>query len=238
MEQRKQLSKPELKKMFLRVMYECLYGKMKGHSNGVDSILPHWMNVYYKIDMTEEEIKLTYEAVQELRNSGLIVRDYTQLDEVFQILTAKGKEIVEKQQDPDVFALRLEEVLKSQDLLFRCLGPFNDGDYELAVFKAFRFVEEAVRTKAGLSAEDVGVSLISKSLSPSNGKLSIPACAVPAEQEGVHSLFRGAISFFKNPSSHRTINYESRLVAIQAIVVAELLLNILSTAQPRQNASI
>ncbi len=231
MGERRPLSKPELKKMFLRVIYECLYGKMRGHSNGVDSILPHWMNEFYEIKLTENEIQLTYEAVQELKNSGLIVRDYTQRDEVFQILTAKGKEIAEKQQDPDIFALRLEEVLKNQDLLFRCLGPFNDGDYELAVFKAFRFVEESVRAKAGLSAEDVGVALMSKALSPSSGKFSIPACAVPAEQEGVYSLFRGAISFFKNPSSHRTINYENRLVAIQAIVVAELLLNILSTAQ-------
>jgi len=53
------------------------------------------------------------------------------------------------------------------------------------------------------------------------------------EQEGVYNLFKGAIAFFKNPSSHRTINYDNKLVAIEIIALAELLLQILSTAQPR-----
>lgn len=233
MRERTPFSKPELKKMFLRVLYECLYGKMKSYSHGTDSIVPAWMNEHFKIEMTPQEIQLAHEAIQELKNSGIIVQDSTQREDVFQILTAKGKEIVEKQQDPDIFALRLEEVLKNQELLFQCLGPFNDQDYELAVFKAFRFVEESVRAKAGLSESDIGVNLMSKSFSPNKGRLIIPACVSPAEQEGVHSLFRGAIAFFKNPSSHRTVNYKNRLVAIQAIVVAELLLNILLTSQLR-----
>lgn len=230
--ERTSLSKSELKKMFLRVLYECLYGKMKSHSRDINSIILSWMNEYFNIKITQQEIQLTHEAIQELKNSGIIVQDSTQED-YFQILTAKGKEIVEKQQDPEIFALRLEEVLKNQELLFRCLGPFNDQDYELAVFKAFKFVEESVRAKAELSESDIGVGLMSKAFSSNRGKLIIPACVSSAEQEGIHSLFRGAIAFFKNPSSHRTVNYENRLVAIQAIVVAELLLGILSTAQPR-----
>ena len=68
MGERKQLSKPELKKMFLRVIYECLYGKMRGHSTGIDGIVPRWMKNYYNIKMTEKEIQLTYEAVQELKS--------------------------------------------------------------------------------------------------------------------------------------------------------------------------
>ena len=219
--------------MFLRVLYECLYGKMRSRSHGTDSIVPSWMNEYFSIEMAPQEVQLTHEAIQELKNSGIIVQDSTQREDVFQILTAKGKGIVEKQQDPDIFALRLEEAVKNHELLFRCLGPFNDQDYELAVFKAFRFVEESVRAKAGLGESDIGVNLMSKAFSPNRRKLVIPACVSPAEQEGVHSLFRGAIAFFKNPSSHRTVNYENRLVAIQAIVVAELLLSILSTAQLR-----
>ncbi len=49
------------------------------------------------MEMTPEEIQLTHEAIQELKNSGIIVQDSTQREDVFQILTAKGKEIVEKQ---------------------------------------------------------------------------------------------------------------------------------------------
>ena len=113
----------------------------------------------------------------------------------------------------------------------KCLDPFNEENYDLAVFSAFRLVEETVRTKAGLDEEDFGVNLMSKAFNPSTGKLSIPTLELPAEQEGIHSLFRGAIAVFKNPSSHRTVSYESRFSVLQTIVAAELLLNIVSTAQ-------
>ena len=74
---------------------------------------------------------------------------------------------------------------------------------------------------------------MNKAFNPTSGKLVVPTCAVSAEQEGVQSLFRGAISFFKNPSSHRTVDYNDRQVAIQIIAFAELLLDILSKAELR-----
>ena len=96
MGERLPLSKPELKKMFLRVLSECLYGKMQSHSPGIDSIVPSWMNEYFRMKMYPIEIQLTYEAIQELKSSGLIVQDPSQYSDVFQILTEKGKDIVEK----------------------------------------------------------------------------------------------------------------------------------------------
>ena len=231
--ERLSLSKPEIKKMFLRVLYEIQYGKMKSYSSGTDSIVPSWINEYFKIKMNEQEIQTAQEAIQELKTSGIIVKDATQHEEVFQVLTQKGKILVEKSQDPDVYALRLEEVLRNQDLLGICLDSFNEGDYEIAIFKAFRFVEEQVRIKSGLSAGDIGVDLMTKTFNPTRGILIVPTCAVPAEQEGIMSLFRGAISEFKNPSSHRTVDYNNRIVAIQTIAFAELLLDILSKATLR-----
>ena len=233
MKERPSPSKAELKKMFLRVLYEIQYGKMKGHSSGIDSIVPSWINKYYDIKMKKEEVQTTYEAIQELKTQGLIVHNSSQSDEVFQVLTQKGEEIVENMQDVDAYALRLEEVLKNQNLLGVCLSAFNEGDYETAIFKVYRFVEEKVREKAQLDARDIGVDLMSKAFNSSSGKLVVPTCAVTAEQEGVHSLFRGAISFFKNPSSHRTVDYNDRQVAIQIIAFAELLLDILSKAELR-----
>jgi len=227
------LSKPEIKKMFLRVLYEIQYGKMKGYSSGTDSIVPSWINEYFKIKMNEEEIQLAQEAIQDLKTSGIIVKDATQHGEVFQVLTQKGKSLVEKSHDPDVHALRLEEVLRNRGLLGVSLDSFNEGDYEIAIFKAFRFVEEQVRAKSGLNAGDIGVDLMTKAFNPAKGILVVPTCAVPAEQEGIMSLFRGAISEFKNPSSHRTVDYNNRIVAIQIIAFAEILLDILSKATLR-----
>ena len=123
--------------------------------------------------------------------------------------------------------------MRNQDLLDVCLDTFNEGDDEIAIFKAFRFVEEQVRAKSGASAGDLGVALMTKAFNPSNGLLTVPTCAVPSEQEGIMSLFRGAISEFKNPSSHRTVDYNNRIIAIQTIAFAELLLDILSKATLR-----
>jgi uncharacterized protein (TIGR02391 family) len=123
--------------------------------------------------------------------------------------------------------------LKNNELLAVCVDAFNEADYEIAIFKAFRFVEEKVRETAHLEAKDIGTDLMNRAFSPTTGKLVIPMCAVPAEQEGIQSLFRGAISEFKNPSSHRTVNFNDRHITIQTIVFAELLLNILSMATLR-----
>lgn len=226
-------SKSQLKKMFLKVLYEIQYGKMKGHSWGIDSVVPAWMNKYYGIKMSREEIQLTMEAIQELEVSGLIVKDATQPSDVFQLLTAKGKEIVERRRDPEIYDLQLEQIIKNDKLLSKCLNNFNDDDFETAIFSAYKLVEEEVRTKAMLEADDLGVVLMTKALHPDNGKLKIPACQLHQEQEGVYNLFKGSIAFFKNPSSHRTVNYDDRLIALKIITLAELLLQILSTAEMR-----
>lgn len=226
-------SKGELKRMFLKVLYEIESGKLKGRSSGIDSILPTWMNEYWKIKLTKEEIERTNEAIQELKTSGLIVKNPDQYDEVFQILTPKGKEIVEKPKDPDIYGLQLEQVIKNPALLERCLDSFKDDNYEEAIFSAYKLVEEEVRNKAGLGPEDVGVGLMTKALHHTTGKLIIPSCIVPHEQEGAYNLFKGAIALFKNPSSHRTVNYSDRLEVIQIIALSGLLSKILATAQLR-----
>lgn len=224
-------SKNKLKRMFLKVLYEVNFGTMKGHSYGIDSIVPAWINKYYEITLTKDEIQLTYEAIQELKTAGIIVKDSTQIEEVFQVFTTRGKQIVEEQRDPDVHGIPLDQLIKNPDLLSRCLSLFNDDEYEHAIFSAFKLIEEKVRKKAGLDPSFYGVNLITEALHPSRGKLQIPSCGLASEQEGIYNLFKGAIAFFKNPSSHRTVNYDNRLNAMKIIAFADLLLQILATAK-------
>jgi len=225
------LSKQELRKMFLKVLYECLHGTMKGHSWGMDSIIPNWINKYYKYTLSDKEVQLTLEAVQELQNSGYLVGDSSQRDDNWLTLTEKGLNLVKSQKEPEIFGVRLEEVVLDQQLLEKCVSLFNDGDYETAIFAAFKHVEERVRTTAEADASDVGVNLMTLALHPQNGKLVIPKCQQPAEQEGVYNLFKGAIQFFKNPSSHRSVDYEKRMETIKIIAFGDLLLEILSSAE-------
>jgi Protein of unknown function (Hypoth_ymh) len=79
----------------------------------------------------------------------------------------------------------------------------------------------------------IGPELMTFALHPDKGALIVPTCAVKAEQDGVYNMFKGAIEFFKNPSSHRMVENEKRIEAIKIVVYADLLLEVLSNAVPR-----
>lgn len=87
-------------------------------------------------------------------------------------------------------------------------GSFLRGDYDTAVFQAFKEVEVAVRTAAQLPIELIGVNLMRKAFAPADGPLTDDD-AVPAERQARVELFCGAIGSYKNPQSHRHVNSSS-----------------------------
>jgi uncharacterized protein (TIGR02391 family) len=109
--------------------------------------------------------------------------------------------------------------------LVKAKRQFLQGDYEEAVFAAFRAVEERVRSKAAMTAGDLGTKLMRQAFKP-GGPLA-DAQAEAGEQDALSSLFAGAIGVFKNPSSHRTVTYEDPAVAAEAVLLADLLLRLL-----------
>jgi uncharacterized protein (TIGR02391 family) len=80
---------------------------------------------------------------------------------------------------------------------------FMRGDFETAVFRAFKEVEIRVRRKAGLGNEVFGRNLMVQAFGDS-GALTDKA-APKGEQDALRELFSGAISSFKNPASHREV---------------------------------
>lgn len=102
---------------------------------------------------------------------------------------------------------------------------FVQGDYETAIFQAFKEVEVRVRIKAGLSNNEFGVDLIRKSFGPPNGPLTDPS-APKGEQMARMEFFAGAIGTFKNPASHRYVNVNDPREAADIIHIANTLLRI------------
>ncbi len=101
---------------------------------------------------------------------------------------------------------------------------FLSGDYETAVFRAFKEVEMRVRDKSDLDASDIGVPLMRKAFG-TGGPLedvSLP----PGERERMRELFTGAIGTFKNPASHRAVQFENPKEVIDIISFANHLLRI------------
>ncbi|WP_369181015.1 TIGR02391 family protein [Streptomyces mutabilis] len=118
---------------------------------------------------------------------------------------------------------------------------FDLGDYETACFAAMKAVEVAVRDASGLDNSLVGVPLMRKAFLPhQNGKVGGPladAGAEGGEQEAASALFAGAMGAYKNPASHRTVDFDDPIEAAEIIQFADLLLRQVERAKRRQAAT-
>jgi uncharacterized protein (TIGR02391 family) len=102
------------------------------------------------------------------------------------------------------------------------------GEFDAAVFFAFRAVEEAVREAGSFAATDVGVDLMRRAFNPTNGPLRRDSDPV-AEREALMHLFAGAIGSYKNPHSHRTVTIQEAGEAQEMVMLASHLLRIVDS---------
>jgi uncharacterized protein (TIGR02391 family) len=112
---------------------------------------------------------------------------------------------------------------------------FDRGDYETASFAALKAVEVEVRRLSRLPAGLVGTKLMQEAFKP-GGPLNDPD-AEGGEQVALLELFKGAIGTFKNPASHRLVEFDDPLEAAEVVQFADLLLRILKRAERRLEIS-
>ena len=95
-------------------------------------------------------------------------------------------------------------------------------------------IEERLRKTIGGEGQGnfkFGVDLVDYALLPVTGQIIISEN--PAEQDGVHKLFRGAVQFVRNPPSHKKMLY-SEIEAVKAIGLIDYLLLLLGQAKSRK----
>lgn len=179
------------------------------------------------------------EAWNWLEGEGLLVRDGNQSSSPWFFLSRRAQRLRSRE---DFAAYRRANLLPKDQLheliATKVYPTFLRGDYDTAVFQAFREVEVAVREAGGFPADLVGTKLMREAFRPVDperpavapGPLTDRTLPI-AEQKGMADLFAGSIALFKNPPSHRIVRPEP-IEAAEVIVSASHLLRMVDRLRP------
>lgn len=139
-------------------------------------------------------------------------------------ITDRGKQVLKEE---NFESYRKGNLLPSEGLdpilVRKAKSLFIRGDYDTAVFQAFKEIEVRVRQKAGYSSSKLGVSLMRDAFKPGVGPLT-DSSLDQGEQQAISDLFAGAIGKFKNASSHRDVEYNDPNEVADIIHLANQLL--------------
>lgn len=171
------------------------------------------------------------EAIWWLRVHGLIAHPKPgQSHADSMIITRAGRAALDSGLAPVIASARLTSDLHPR--LAAIPTQYLLGEYELAAFAALREVEIRVREMSGLPDSMLGKDLMRQAFAVDRRPEAEPGPltdtgADKGEQQGLSDLFAGAIATFKNPPSHRRIDYSDPTEASEVVLLADLLMRIL-----------
>lgn len=175
------------------------------------------------------------EAWSWLMTHGLVVRDSSQSSTDAYRVSRLGREALQYGVARLAAGERLAIALHPR-LAERIQQQFLLGEFELSVFAAMKEVEVRVRELAGESSSILGTKLMQRAFAPESGVLTDSEIDA-GEQVATMELFKGAIGVFKNPSSHRPVDYDDPTLASEVVLFADLLLRMLDRVEQRGAAS-
>lgn len=192
-------------------------------------VLGHISDSAYGRDSEVERV--LFEGVAFLERYGFIVEEIRSYSGTGRgrHLSRMGLEAVSSAASMETMIMSTRDLraLLHPEIVAKALPDFDRGPdhFETAVFNAFKRVEVAVRSACGFGDEMIGVKLMNRAFGE-GGILRDPD-ADSGEQEGLRSLFVGAIGVYKNPASHRDLGLRAADRAIHALTLASELLTII-----------
>ena len=168
------------------------------------------------------------EAFMWLEREGLIARNMeaSNYKGGWHFVTRRGGELKDREAVRRYRqASMLPKALLHERIAERCWMSFVRGEYDTAVFQAFKEVEIAVRQAGEYKNSDYGTGLMRSAFHVDTGPLT-DTSGEKAERQALGDLFAGAIGSYKNPHSHRTVTIDDPTEAIEMIMLANHLLRI------------
>jgi len=212
------------------VVLEYLNSNEKNQSllNSHNFSLPNTVQGYPEKNR-DEILKALIEAWVWLEREGLIAPEPGSFREGWVFITRRGHQITDR--------ARFQSYRHSNLLPRRVLHPiiaqkvwsaFIRGEYDTAVFQAFKDVEVSVREAGKFSPTDIGEKLMRKAFDINVGPLTDPDLP-ESERLALQHLFAGAIGSYKNPQSHRNVSITDPTEAVEMIILASHLLKIVDS---------
>jgi len=130
-----------------------------------------------------------------LEVNGLICRN-PKLDSDWYMPTARGRDVQNHQAVRALIsAEQLPETFLHPELLVHARPLFLQSRFETAIFEAFKALEIAIRSAAGLSDGDIGIQLAQAAFHPQNGQLT-DTSAEAGERVALMHLMVGALGSY------------------------------------------
>jgi len=197
-----------------------------GNLTGSAGAFVPYAGVYF-----QRVIEVIAEAWGWLMREGMIAERPEAATHGFVFVTRRGQNI---RLHADLEAYRRAAILHDEvlepSLSQKVVSLFRQGDYDTAVFAAFKEIEVRVREVGDFTESDLGVSLMRQAFGEKAWRLTDKA-RDPGEKVATMETFAGAIGLFKNPSSHRNVAL-SATEAAALIYFANYLLGIVESRRP------
>lgn len=139
-------------------------------------------------------------------------------------VSSRGHKAVAKEQfDKYRHAALLPQGILHPSMSATAFSAFLRGEYDIAIFAAFRALENIVRDVCKYPNQALGVRLMRDAFDLKNGPLTDKGL-VPAEQQAMSDAYAGAIGLFKNPASHRLNSFTNPEEAVSLVLFANYLI--------------
>ena len=170
------------------------------------------------------------EAWAWLEAQGLLIKAPGQVGE-YRVLSRRARAFENEAEFADYTVSRMlpKEILHPR-IARKVWLTFMRNEYDVAVFKAMKAVEVAVRAATNLPGK-FGIALMREAFHPEKGSLRDKE-AEASERQALSDLFAGAFGVFRNPHAHNDVLLTDPREAVEIIMLANHLLRIVCGRSP------